>query len=229
MTELRGSDGLPGQLYFAVDPQAFEVAITEALKRSGGIDATLSIDERLAAAHLGVVKQEQVGDRWSPLVPPDTWETIDDHGFAAHLFMPVERLLRLLAGRLRFLGVVDTFTAGVLLVPLGCDLNEARANFDGQILSRTLDPPMPPDEAVSFPPELSLLTRSQAARCRHLIDVATAGYFELDHAAFEHIAFRLKLNDFQETDRYVMAYLATLHSVTRSLEAGEDVLVTRIL
>lgn len=154
---------------------------------------------------------------------------MDEHGFAAHLVMPVERLLRLLVGRLRYLGCVPTRIVGALLMPLGCDRDEAISAFQGPILSRTLDPPLPPDEAVSFPPELSLVARSQAAICRRLIDETTTRYFELDHETFEHIAFMLGTETLRQADRYAMACLATLHSVTRSLEAGDDVLVTRIL
>lgn len=223
------SQRLPGRLYFAVDPQALRDAVAGALAASDPADATLAVDERLAAAHLGVYKQDQVGDRWSPLVPPDTWETMDEYGFAPGLVMPVERLLRLLAGRLRFLGAVSTSVVGALVVPLGFDRDEAGAAFGGRILSRTLVPPAAPDHVSNFPPELSLLDSSQALTCRRIVDLATQRYVALDNDTFRIVARNLRAETLEEADRLAMAYLATLNTVTRELEAGNDVLLTNVL
>ena len=64
---------------------------------------------------------------------------------------------------------------------------------------------------------------------RHLLEAATQRYFALDHATFTRIAQTLRIDSLEETDTRAMAYLATLHSVTRSLEQGSDVLVTKII
>ena len=220
---------VPSCAYFAVEPSLLKAVVTNALDGTAAPDSDLQSSEWALAAFLGIAKPAFVGDRWSPLVPPDTWDSVDSYDLSPARVMPVERLLRCIAGRLRFLGAIPEKVVGSMLVALGLGSTPVGELLDGVPLSRRLDPPQPPDHVASFPPELGVLDRSRARLYREVVTTAVDSYGAANATTASEIAELFGMHVGNGADRVVFSSLGILLSACDALEAGDEVLVGQLL
>ncbi len=190
----------------------------------------LGVNEHLLAAVVGILKPDYVGQRWSILDDDETWE--EQRGIAHSLLelMPVELLLRSLAGHLQYLGAGSP-QAVPLLEALGIERRAADKIAHGTVLAALLQPPRPPGPH-SFPPELALLDRSAAPHFGDLVASATLRYRDADERRAAEVGGYAFADDSpdDDLDRNVFSTLAQLAAVYDVLLGGErEVIFARTL
>jgi hypothetical protein len=220
--------------FFSVDRTALWAAARRAMQatrdRAPAEATQLGVNEVLLGVLCQVDKPEYIGERWRSLERGETWETQPSWDSNPALFMPIEHLIHLLAGRLRYLGFT-WWQAGEFswLPALGVEPALCRYLLHGRPFREAAAEHGLTDVSPGWPADLGIIEKDQAAALRSSLDRAIDTF----RTASGDYANRIHRSAFQSshnrTDRTVLSDLAKLDEMVAALEAADvEILVGQI-